>query len=85
MTGIIDNYESGLKFVKNYDNKKNLIVFLGSSFGNFDYEPGLQFLNQINSSMKDGDLFLVGLDLVKDTNMLEHAYDDSQGIQHNSI
>ena len=80
MTGIIDNYESGLKFVKNYDNKKNLIVFLGSSFGNFDYEPGLQFLDQINSSMKDGDLFLIGLDLVKDANMLEHAYDDSQGI-----
>ena len=80
MTGIIDNYENGLKFVKNYDNKKNLIVFLGSSFGNFDYEPGLQFLDQINSSMKDGDLFLIGLDLVKDANMLEHAYDDSQGI-----
>mgnify|MGYP003748581921 CR=1 FL=1 len=80
MTGIIDNYESGLKFVKNYDNKKNLIIFLGSSFGNFDYEPGLQFLDQINSSMKDGDLFLIGLDLVKDINILEHAYDDSQGI-----
>ena len=80
MTGIIDNYESGLKFVKNYDNKKNLIIFLGSSFGNFDYEPGLQFLDQINSSMKDGDLFLIGLDLVKDINILERAYDDSQGI-----
>ena len=80
MTGIIDNYESGLDFVKNYDGKKNLIAFLGSSFGNFDYEPGLRFLDQINSSMKDGDLFLVGLDLVKDKNMLERAYDDSQGI-----
>ena len=80
MTGIIDNYENGLKFVKNHDNKKNLIVFLGSSFGNFDYEPGLQFLDQINSSMKDGDLFLIGLDLVKNTNMLERAYDDSCGI-----
>ena len=80
MTGIIDSYESGLNFVKNYDNKKNLIIFLGSSFGNFDYEPGLRFLEQINSSMKDGDLFLIGLDLVKDKNVLEHAYDDSQGI-----
>ena len=80
MTGIIDNYESGLKFVKNYDSRKNLIVFLGSSFGNFDYEPGLRFLDQINSSMKDGDLFLIGLDLVKDKNILEHAYDDSQRV-----
>ena len=44
ITGIIDSYESGLEFIKNYDNKKNLIVFLGSSFGNFDYENGLEFL-----------------------------------------
>ena len=80
MTGIIDNYESGLEFVKNYDDKKNLIVFLGSSFGNFDYEPGLRFLHKINSSMKDGDLFLIGLDLVKDKNILEKAYNDSQNI-----
>ena len=80
MTGIIDNYESGLDFVKNYDNKKNLIVFLGSSFGNFDYKPGLRFLDKINSSMKDDDLFLIGLDLVKDKNVLEHAYNDSHGI-----
>ena len=80
MTGIIDNYESGLDFLKNYDNRKNLIVFLGSSFGNFDYQPGLRFLDKINSSMKDDDLFLVGLDLVKDRNVLEHAYNDSHGI-----
>ena len=80
MTGIIDNYENGLEFVKNYDNKKNLIVFLGSSFANFDYEPGLRFLDKINLSMKDGDLFLIGLDLVKDKNVLKHAYNDSRGI-----
>ena len=80
MTGVIDNYESGLDFVKNYDSKKNLIVFLGSSLGNFDYEPGLKFLDKINSSMKDDDLFLIGLDLVKDKNVLEHAYNDSHGI-----
>ena len=80
MTGIIDNYESGLEFIKNYDNKKNLIVFLGSSLGNFDYKPGLRFLDKINASMKDDDLFLIGLDLVKDKNILEHAYNDSRGI-----
>ena len=80
MTGIIDTYESGLDFVKNYDSKKNLIVFLGSSFGNFDYEPGLRFLDKINSSMKDDDLFLIGLDLVKDKDVLEYAYNDSHGI-----
>ncbi len=32
ITGIIDSYENGLEFIKNYDDRKNLIVFLGSSF-----------------------------------------------------
>ena len=30
--------------------------------------------------MKDSDLFLIGLDLVKEKHILENAYDDSQGI-----
>ena len=80
ITGIIDNYENGLEFVKNYDGMKNLIIFLGSSFGNFDPENGIKFLQKINSSMKKGDLFLVGLDLVKDKDVLCQAYNDSQGI-----
>ena len=80
MTGIIDNYESGLEFIKNYDNKKNLIAFLGSSFGNLDYEDGLKFLQKINYSMKNNDLLLIGLDLVKDKTVLERAYNDSRGI-----
>ena len=80
ITGIIDNYESGLEFIKNYDSMKNLIVFLGSSFGNFEPESGIAFLRKINSLMNDDDLFLIGLDLVKNKNILRSAYDDSQGI-----
>lgn len=80
ITGIIDEYESGLKFLKYYDTKKNLIIFLGSSFGNFDLEDGSKFLSKINSAMKKDDLFLIGLDLVKDKKILECAYNDSEGI-----
>ena len=80
ITGIIDEYESGLKFLKNYDTKKNLIIFLGSSFGNFDLEDGSKFLCKMNSVMKKDDLFLIGLDLVKDKKILEYAYNDSDGV-----
>ena len=80
ITGIIDTYEGGLEFLKNYDDKKNLILFLGSSFGNFSPSDGNKFLQTINSTMKSGDLFLIGLDLVKDEQVLESAYDDSQGV-----
>jgi len=80
ITGIIDTYEGGLEFLKNYDDKKNLIIFLGSSFGNFTPDDGKTFLKKINSTMKDDDLFLIGLDLVKNKMILENAYNDSQGI-----
>ncbi|AFS80572.1 hypothetical protein NKOR_03390 [Candidatus Nitrosopumilus koreensis AR1] len=80
ITGIIDTYEGGLEFLKTYDDKKNLIIFLGSSFGNFSPVDGYKFLEKIFSTMKPGDLFLIGLDLVKDTSILESAYNDSKGI-----
>ena len=80
ITGIIDTYEGGLEFLKSYDDKKNLILFLGSSFGNFTPDDGKLFLEKIFSTMKSGDLFLIGLDLVKDKNILESAYNDLEGI-----
>jgi dimethylhistidine N-methyltransferase len=80
ITGIIDTYEGGLEFLKNFDDKKNLIIFLGSSFGNFSPNDGFKFLQKIHSTMKSGDFFLIGLDLVKDKPILESAYDDSQGV-----
>ena len=80
ITGIIDTYEGGLEFIEKYDDKKNLILFLGSSYGNFTTDDGKIFLQKINSVMKKEDLFLIGLDLVKDKKILENAYDDSQGI-----
>lgn len=80
ITGIIDTYEGGLEFLKTYDDKKNLIIFLGSSFGNFSPIDGYKFLETVYSTMKSGDFFLIGLDLVKDSQILESAYNDSQGV-----
>ena len=80
ITGIIDTYEGGLEFIENYDDKKNLIIFLGSSYGNFLPKEGEDFLKKINSIMKKEDLFLMGLDLVKEKIVLERAYNDTQGI-----
>lgn len=80
ITGIVDTYEGGLEFIETFDDKKNLIIFLGSSFGNFIPQEGKNFLKKINSVMKKGDLFLIGLDLVKNKEILEKAYDDSQGV-----
>ena len=80
ITGVIDTYHSGLEFIEHYDDKPNFIAFLGSSFGNFEPKDGNQFLKIVNSSMKNSDLFLIGLDLIKEKSILEDAYDDVAGI-----
>lgn len=80
ITGIVDTYEHGLIFLKDFDKRPSLIVFLGSSFGNFCADEGFEFLKKINRTMKESDLFLIGLDLIKDKRILVSAYDDSQGI-----
>ena len=78
--GIIDKYESGLQFIRLLDHTNKLVAFLGSSFGNFDPENGIEFLKKIRTCMREGDLFLLGIDLVKDVKILEEAYNDSQGM-----
>lgn len=80
ITGIIDQYETGLEFIRNLDHTAKLVAFLGSSLGNFDPKNATEFLKKIHSSMRKGDLFLLGLDLVKDATILESAYNDSSGV-----
>lgn len=80
ITGIMDTYEGGLEFLRGRGGGPSLILFLGSSFGNFGPGEGEAFLEGIRSSMGDGDMLLIGLDLVKDRAVLERAYDDPQGV-----
>lgn len=81
VTGIIDTYEGGLEFLKGYDNTRNLIMFLGSSYGNtLSPEDGIGFLRNVRSAMKPGDFLLMGLDMVKETGVMEAAYDDAAGV-----
>lgn len=59
-------------------NKKNIVLFLGSSIGNFNTLETENFLNQIWLDFNNGDFFLIGFDLKKDTKVLFNAYDDSE-------
>ncbi len=80
ITGIVDTYDGGLEFLSRLDGRQNLTIFLGSSYGNFEPYDGRDFLRTVYSAMKTGDLFLIGLDLVKDKKTLESAYNDSLGV-----
>jgi L-histidine N-alpha-methyltransferase len=57
-----------------------LTVFFGGTIGNFQYDERIAFLRLIASTMKPGDRFLIGFDMVKSQDILEAAYNDSKGI-----
>jgi L-histidine N-alpha-methyltransferase len=57
-----------------------LAVFLGGTIGNFSDQQAHELLTLLRSRMRDGDWLLMGTDLVKATDVLEAAYNDSQGL-----
>jgi dimethylhistidine N-methyltransferase len=53
--------------------------FPGSTLGNFTPSESLQFLRMAGQALRGGGL-LLGVDLVKDPQLLHAAYNDSQGV-----
>src|SRR6185369_7225561 len=59
---------------------RRLVAFLGSTIGNLTPEPRAEFLASLSETLQPGDSLLLGTDLVKDTDRLVAAYDDSAGV-----
>jgi L-histidine N-alpha-methyltransferase len=59
---------------------RRLVAFLGGTIGNFEPRRRAEFLGELAAGLGPDDYLLVGLDLVKDIDRLEAAYDDSQGV-----
>jgi len=57
-----------------------LVLFLGSTIGNFDRPAGIQFLAEVRRILQPGDSLLLGTDLVKSNAQLLAAYDDELGV-----
>jgi L-histidine N-alpha-methyltransferase len=53
-----------------------LLLFVGSSIGNFEPDERHSFFHRLHESLRPGDLFLLGADLVKDPERMIAAYDD---------
>jgi uncharacterized SAM-dependent methyltransferase len=76
------SYLDGLQYVRERRSvSENLLVlFLGSTIGNFDRSQALSFLTQIRHFLAPGDALLLGADLVKPEARLVRAYDDPAGV-----
>ncbi len=77
---IAGEYEDALEHLSGPHARPRLIAWLGSSIGNFRKPEAADFLHRIREWMSSDDRMLVGIDLRKDRERLERAYDDSQGV-----
>jgi L-histidine N-alpha-methyltransferase len=62
------------------ENDHLLVLFLGSTVGNFDRDAGERFLTEVRRILFPGDALLLGTDLEKPLPQLLAAYDDSIGV-----
>ncbi|MEC4813090.1 MAG: L-histidine N(alpha)-methyltransferase [Scytonema sp. PMC 1069.18] len=78
--GLLGTYEQALEYLESNSWRSQMIFFLGSSMGNFAPQESDRFLSQIARALEPGDYFLLGVDLQKPKEVLEAAYNDSQGV-----
>lgn len=59
---------------------RRLVVFLGSTIGNFHVEERGAFLGALADTLEPGEWLLLGTDLIKAVDRLTAAYDDPAGV-----
>lgn len=75
-------YLDGLQEVsaRRHEGERILVLFLGSTIGNFDRPAGDQFLREVRAILREGDALLLATDLEKSIAQLLLAYDDPAGV-----
>jgi L-histidine Nalpha-methyltransferase len=69
-----------LKWLNHRHRRRNLVLFLGSSIGNFNHTRACFFLRSLWNALNHDDVVLIGFDMKKDIDLLLRAYNDSEGV-----
>ncbi|MFW5874635.1 MAG: L-histidine N(alpha)-methyltransferase [bacterium] len=78
--GMVSDYFEGLRWLSGQKQGRNVVLFLGSTIGNFTPKAATSFLADLCRSLNPGDMVLIGFDLVKDTDVMVRAYNDARGL-----
>jgi dimethylhistidine N-methyltransferase len=79
VTPVVADYTHHLPDLSSIAGRK-LVLFLGSTIGNFEPEEAETFLRNIRRSLQPGDALFIGFDLIKDPAVLNAAYNDAAGV-----
>jgi dimethylhistidine N-methyltransferase len=74
------DYTDGLELEQPAPGERRLVLYIGSSIGNFEPEDAARLLRGVRAALRPGDALLLGVDLVKSADLLLAAYDDAEGV-----
>src|SRR5690625_634483 len=74
------NYFEILHELNNYNNRKKVILVLGSNIGNLKEEKAIKFLTEIQKAMDSKDMLFIGFDQKKNPKIIWDAYNDKEGV-----
>ena len=77
---IVGDYTEGMRQHAVAANGRRLVLYIGSSIGNFSPSEAVEVLRGVRAQLLPGDCLLLGTDMVKDTRLLLAAYDDEAGV-----
>jgi L-histidine N-alpha-methyltransferase len=76
--GIVADFMHQMHLVSPYENR--IFCFFGSTIGNLERQDAFQFVRRLGSLMQRGERLLLGLDMVKERDVLERAYNDAKDV-----
>jgi L-histidine N-alpha-methyltransferase len=76
--GVVGDFDHHLPELPTGD--RQLLMLLGGTIGNYRPDQRSVLLGAIAGRQRPGDHVLIGVDLVKDVDRLERAYDDAPGV-----
>lgn len=80
VTPRVEDYTKGLELDSASFGERRLVLYIGSSIGNFEPEEAEALLKNVRAALAPGDSLLLGVDLAKDEATLLAAYDDAAGV-----
>jgi dimethylhistidine N-methyltransferase len=76
----VGEYFAVLERLKHYDQRKKVILMLGSNIGNLLHPRAISFLRKMQEVMNTEDQLFIGFDQKKDPQVILDAYNDPTGV-----
>ena len=80
MTALGLDFSDGFELPSSVRKQRRVFFYPGSSIGNFSPEQATSFLRGLRANAGDDGGLLIGVDLIKDSAVLDAAYDDALGV-----